>query len=268
MLSIVRELDRLGWRCKSWTTRDGRQRGGQSFDKSRLREFLTNPLFVGKIRHKGTIYDGLHDAIAPQALFDHVQKQLATNARRLGEFRNKHDAPLRGLLFCASCDCAVVHTFSGRGASGRKMRSRAGSTSGDARGGRESCNGRWAITGGNAPPAVAMRGTRPMRPFAMAACVSTYVRNSSCSDCRFSLRDACIAQLALNRALSIDRAQINGIITIADAVRVSCTKLKCLFMRRRLSRLRSTTGNRLDRALDVKAGLVGRKALCKSVHAG
>ena len=116
LLRVVAELDRLGWRCKSWTTRDGRLRGGHLFDKTRLHALLTNPIVIGKIRHKGTTYDGLHDAIVPQTLFDRVQTQLATNARRQGEFRNKHDALLRGLLFCASCNCAMVHTFSGRGA--------------------------------------------------------------------------------------------------------------------------------------------------------
>ena len=115
LLAVVRELERRGWQNKAWTTRDGRPRGGQPFDKTRLHALLTNPIVVGKVTHKGSTYDGLHDPIVPQALFDRVQKLLKKNGRGGPELRNKHGALLRGLLFCSHCQCAMVHTFTRRG---------------------------------------------------------------------------------------------------------------------------------------------------------
>ena len=114
LLAVVRELDRRGWRNKAWTTRDGRQRGGQPFDKTRLHALLTNPIVIGKVTHKGSTYEGMHEAIVPRGLFDRVQRLLKKNGRGGPELRNKHGALLRGLLFCSHCQRAMVHVFTNR----------------------------------------------------------------------------------------------------------------------------------------------------------
>ncbi|MFN0137988.1 MAG: recombinase family protein [Phycisphaerae bacterium] len=116
LLAVVEELERRGWRCKTWQTRDGRQRGGQPFDKTRLHALLTNPIVIGKIKHHGAVYDGQHEAIVLPGLFDRVQRLLKSNGRGGPEQRNKHGALLRGLLRCKHCDRAMYHTFTGCGA--------------------------------------------------------------------------------------------------------------------------------------------------------
>ncbi|MBU0641287.1 MAG: recombinase zinc beta ribbon domain-containing protein, partial [Planctomycetes bacterium] len=116
LLPVVAELDRRGWRNKVWTTRDGRRRGGLSFDKCRVYNLLTNVLYVGKVTHKREVYAGEHEAIVPVDVFQRVRQQLARNGRNgATEGRNRHGALLRGLLYCKACNRVMSHTFTTRG---------------------------------------------------------------------------------------------------------------------------------------------------------
>ena len=65
----------------------GRQIGGKPFLRAQLYRLLSNPVYIGKIAHRGTIHDGQHDAIIEQALWDRVQARLKGNAQ--GEQRAK-----------------------------------------------------------------------------------------------------------------------------------------------------------------------------------
>lgn len=113
LIETVRELNRLGWACKSWTTRDGRIRGGEPFNKSTLSHHLSNPLYIGKIRHKDRVFDGLQEAIVPAALFDRVQAQLRRNSQPA--MRVATGALLSGLLRCKACGRAMSHSFTCHG---------------------------------------------------------------------------------------------------------------------------------------------------------
>ncbi|MFN3226697.1 MAG: recombinase family protein [Hyphomicrobiales bacterium] len=48
----------------------------------RLYHMLANPVYIGKVRHKQDIYEGVHDAILDQATFEHAQTVLADQAPR------------------------------------------------------------------------------------------------------------------------------------------------------------------------------------------
>jgi len=114
LLPVVVELGRQSWVNKRRTTKKGVAVGGRPFDKATLYTLLKNPILIGKIKHKDDIYDGEHEAIIDQDLFDKVQHQLSHNGRSGGiEVRNKYGALLRGLLRCKTCDAAMSHTFSG-----------------------------------------------------------------------------------------------------------------------------------------------------------
>jgi site-specific DNA recombinase len=81
-----------------------------------LHALLTNPLYVGKIKHKADRYPGEHEAIIAPDLFDKVQETLHYNGRTGGiQVRNRYGALLKGLLFCKGCNRSMVHTFTGRG---------------------------------------------------------------------------------------------------------------------------------------------------------
>ncbi len=113
LLPVVKELSRRGWANKSWLSKKGRPMGGLPFDKCSLHRLLTNPLYIGKIRHKDEIFDGEHEAIVDADVFQKVQRRLKRNGRS-ASVRNKHGALLKGLLHCQSCGRAMTHTFTAK----------------------------------------------------------------------------------------------------------------------------------------------------------
>jgi site-specific DNA recombinase len=116
LLPVVQELQTRGWQNKAWATRSGKLRGGNAFDKCSLYGLLTNPIYIGKIRHKTDLYDGEHEAIVPAEQFRKVQAMLQHNGRTGGiEVRNRYGALLKRLLYCKACGRAMAHTFTGRG---------------------------------------------------------------------------------------------------------------------------------------------------------
>ncbi|MEQ8743713.1 recombinase family protein [Parasphingorhabdus sp.] len=76
---LVDELAAQGYRTKIRPYKDGRQIGGVPFRTGALSQLLKNPIYTGKVRHKDAIYDGEHEAIIDQALFDEVQSFFAIN---------------------------------------------------------------------------------------------------------------------------------------------------------------------------------------------
>ena len=89
--------------------------GGSPYNRCSLYVTLTNPIYIGKIKHKGELFDGEHEPIVPTELFMKVQDQLRRNGRNGQHLRNRYGALLKGLLCCKACQRAMVHTFSRRG---------------------------------------------------------------------------------------------------------------------------------------------------------
>jgi hypothetical protein len=48
----------------------------RNWSRGRIHNILINPIYIGKIRHKTEVYEGLHTAIIEQDQFDRVQVQL------------------------------------------------------------------------------------------------------------------------------------------------------------------------------------------------
>jgi site-specific DNA recombinase len=116
-ISVVwEELARREWKSKQWTTEAGVTRGGKPISKSGLYGMLTNALYNGMVDHKGTLYPGQHERIVDQRVWEQVQKCLQENGRTNGAIvKNKYGALLRGLLVCAHCGTAMVHTYTNKG---------------------------------------------------------------------------------------------------------------------------------------------------------
>ena len=99
---LQEECQRLGLRTKLRTMLDGRRSGGTAFSRGHLYLILSNPIYIGRIPHKGRSYEGEHDAIIDAETWDKVQAQLAMNAgRKRGRASSKHPSLLAGLLFTA-----------------------------------------------------------------------------------------------------------------------------------------------------------------------
>jgi len=67
---VSEELERRRWCIKVWQTKKGTAKGGRAFDKCSLHAMLTNPIYAGKIKHKTDIYEGQHEAIIDEGIFD------------------------------------------------------------------------------------------------------------------------------------------------------------------------------------------------------
>lgn len=113
LLPVTQELKRRGWTLKRWTMRNGKETGGQPFNKTNLYKLLTNPIHAGKITYKDEVHPGEHPAIVPEGVFNKVQSVLAQNRVNGGaRVRNRHGALLKGLLRCRPCGCGMFHTYS------------------------------------------------------------------------------------------------------------------------------------------------------------
>ena len=114
-LLLIRELNVLGHRTKSWTTQAGTVREGRPFDKGTLYKILRNRTYIGEAVHKGQSHRGEHERIVDRPTWDRVHEVLASNARRrANETRAGMPAPLRGLISCTHCGSAMTPTHTRR----------------------------------------------------------------------------------------------------------------------------------------------------------
>jgi site-specific DNA recombinase len=112
LIPVVEELDRRGWRMKAWTTREGRKAGGKPIAKNSLYNLLTNMIYIGKVEYGGQVYEGEHERIVEDEVWNKVQTTLGRNGRHGGRnIGNKHGALLKGLVRCATCDVGMIHTY-------------------------------------------------------------------------------------------------------------------------------------------------------------
>jgi len=97
---LKKEVDCLGLTTKIRKGMDGRMRGGRPLSRGYIYKLLGNPLYVGRIAHKGETYDGLHPPIIDAGTWDAVQAKLAANTQtRTSEARATEPSPLMGKLF-------------------------------------------------------------------------------------------------------------------------------------------------------------------------
>ena len=112
LIPVVEELDRRGWRMKSWTTREGREAGGKPIAKNNLYNLLTNMIYAGKVEFDGQVYQGEQERIVDDDTWNKVQSALSRNGRSGGRnIGNKHGALLKGLVRCGSCDVGMIHSY-------------------------------------------------------------------------------------------------------------------------------------------------------------
>ncbi len=108
--SLVRGLRVDGMKSKGRATRPP-----CDFTKGALNHILTNPIYIGKISHKGVLSEGLHDAIIDSELWEAVQKRRASNAVRSGAQRMTQPSQLLGKIFEESGKTLAPHHATKRG---------------------------------------------------------------------------------------------------------------------------------------------------------
>jgi len=117
LMPVVEELDKRGWKNKLWHSKKGLPKGGRSFDKCSVHALLTNPIYCGKIKHKTDLYQGQHQAIIDDEIYERVQAQLRENSFNRGNrLPSKYGGLLKGLIRCPNCNVAMVHNMTKRNA--------------------------------------------------------------------------------------------------------------------------------------------------------
>lgn len=89
--------------------------GTRRFGRGQLYHVLSNPIYIGKVRHREKIYDGEHEAIIDLETFARVQSLLAEQAPRRQSDTNSTDLHLlTGILFDEDGNrLSPVHTRKG-----------------------------------------------------------------------------------------------------------------------------------------------------------
>jgi len=120
--ALQRDLAKEGITSKRWMTSKGKIMGGLAFNRGALFHLLRNPIYRGKIRHKGVVHEGGHDAIIEADLFDKVQQMLErhTVRRREATDARKARSRLTGRLFDTAGE--VMSPSFSRGSNGRLYR--------------------------------------------------------------------------------------------------------------------------------------------------
>lgn len=94
---IARQLNNEGW-----TMPDGDAVTGEN-----VLIIIRNPVYIGKVRRRGVVYDGLHEPLVDQATWDRAQTTLPIrSSRKGGTLYSRTDQPegiLAGRVYCANC---------------------------------------------------------------------------------------------------------------------------------------------------------------------
>ena len=109
LIPTLEQIQKRGWRLKSWTTRKGEQHAGSCLDRHALVRLLSNALYVGEMKYKGEIYRGEQPAIVERKIWKRAN-ELLEKARRGGDGRERKrsGALLRDVLVCAGCGKKMV----------------------------------------------------------------------------------------------------------------------------------------------------------------
>lgn len=104
-----------GYRSRLREFGSGRCQGGVPFSRGYIHKILTNPIYLGRIRHKEKLYLGLHEPIIDEAVWKRVQNKLCEGAARVRGAGVKVDpSPLAGKVFSA-CGQRLTPSHSRKG---------------------------------------------------------------------------------------------------------------------------------------------------------
>ena len=96
-LSTATKLNKQGITTKTWVSQKGIRRGGNRWTPKQVYRVLTNPIYIGKIKHKTDLYKGEHKAIIESDVWQKVQNLITKMSKQQNNQINEF-FPLKGLL--------------------------------------------------------------------------------------------------------------------------------------------------------------------------
>ena len=113
VVCLKQSLDAEGLRIPIRIDRAGRSTGGGLFSRGHVYKLLSNPIYVGRIAHKGQVHEGQHPPIVDQDLWDRVQQSLRDHLAASGTKRT-----------CQSSEALLAELSADRRASQTDIRDR------------------------------------------------------------------------------------------------------------------------------------------------
>ena len=68
---------------------------------------ITNPIYIGKLRYQGKVYDAEHDGIISLELWQKAQETLKANKRIAPQRTTNSVKPFVGLVYCGNCNAPI-----------------------------------------------------------------------------------------------------------------------------------------------------------------
>ncbi len=100
ILDVKEQAEALELRSRRRERPGGRVTGGKPFDRGHIHHLLSNPIYAGRIRHKGQVFEGQHPAIIDPEVWEQVQQLLTDGAaRERGVKQKAKRSLLAGKLF-------------------------------------------------------------------------------------------------------------------------------------------------------------------------
>jgi len=113
------ELGSLGALRNFLSEQNIKNRQGNPFLRPVLAHLLRNPVYAGKIRFNNQIYQGIHQPIVSEKLFELVQK---AHKKRIRKFRIYRDFLFGGLVNCEKCGRKMTPCFANKHTQGKLKR--------------------------------------------------------------------------------------------------------------------------------------------------
>lgn len=118
---VGKSLNKDGYQNKQWVTKNGYSKGGGTFNKKSVLNILKRYTYLGKYEFEGEIFDGKHDQIVDQNIFDQVQSIIKQNAIEPTVNRTSETpAVLTNLCTCGFCKSGMTVTSSTKRKNNRK----------------------------------------------------------------------------------------------------------------------------------------------------
>lgn len=116
LLSVAIILNDKGYKTKRFITKSGKVLGGEKFKNTYIQHIIKNVLYIGKVKYMGQLYQGLHEPIIGNDIFEKAQEILANNrVERQSSKNTKNIGLLNHLLRCKACGSIMFHTYSTKG---------------------------------------------------------------------------------------------------------------------------------------------------------
>ena len=116
LLKVSQIINSQGYRTKIHNQKHGKRRGGKIFKNTSVQWIIKNVHYIGKVSHKDKIYDGEHEKILPEEIFNKAQAILKKNHRPPGSSKRKKQLGLLShILYCRPCDKGMIYTYARKG---------------------------------------------------------------------------------------------------------------------------------------------------------